>query len=216
MGGDLSSFYVIFDLYGTLVDWVSSVSGFIEKFISRSGVEEFFKCDLEVVSSINYRPYKEILRECLSRIALKHGVVLSSDLIEAFILQFAKSPLYPDVVYGVKQLRNRGFSVGILSNTDKDLLKITLCGVEDIFDFTITAEDVRAYKPRREAFTRAYSILGITPLEVIHASAYPQYDLQPASELGARTVLLDRGYGYKWYVSVSSLIDLVDVLEELV
>ncbi|MCC6024969.1 MAG: HAD hydrolase-like protein [Desulfurococcaceae archaeon] len=211
----MSGIHVIFDLYGTLVDWTSSISSFIEKYLSREAVEDFFKCDLEVVSSGVYRPYKEILRECLSRVALKRGVILARDLEDAFVLYFAKSPLYPDVIYGIKQLRNRGFVVGVLSNTDRDLIKITLCGIEDLLDFAITAEDVKAYKPRKEAFTRAYGILGITPLDAVHVSAYPQYDLIPASELGARTVLLDRGYGYKWYVSTSSLVELAEILEEI-
>jgi len=212
----LSGIYIIFDLYGTLVDWVSSISGFIEKYISKSAVEDFFNCDLELVSSGVYRPYKEILRECLDKIALKHSVILSSDLKDAFIVYFAKSPLYPDVIYGIKQLRSRGYSTGILSNTDRDLVKITLCGIENIFDFVVTAEDIEAYKPRREAFTKTYTMLGVTPLEVVHVSAYPQYDLLPASELGAKTILLNRGYGYKWYVSINSLLELVDVLEEIV
>ena len=211
----MNGIYVIFDLYGTLVDWVKSISDFIGMFVSRNAVEEFFKCDIELVSSTTYRPYKEILRECLNRVAVKHNVILSRSLEEAFLLSFAKSPLYPDVVYGIKQLRNRGFKVGVLSNTDKDLVEITLCGLEDVLDFTITAEDVRAYKPGKEAFIRAYKILGITPLEAVHVSAYPQYDLQPASELGAKTVLLDRGYGYKWYVVAGNLLELADILEEL-
>jgi len=211
----LRGIYVVFDLYGTLVDWVKSISGFIERFISSNAVEEYFKCDLEVASSGEYKPYKEILKECLSRVAHKYNVLLPSDLKEAFVLHFAKSPLFPDTIYGTNLLRTRGFKTGILSNTDKDLVKITLCGLEENLDFIITAEDVRAYKPRKEAFLRAYDLLGVTPLEVVHVSAYPQYDLEPASELGARTVLLDRGYGYKWNVSVKSLVELVEILEEI-
>jgi 2-haloacid dehalogenase len=212
---NLSSVYVLFDLYGTLVDWVKNISGFIEKFVSSSAVEDYFKCDIEQVALAEYKPYKEILRECLSRITLKYNVILSRDLEDAFILHFAKSPPFPDTIYGVKLLKTRGFKIGVLSNTDRDLVKITLCGLEDSFDFIITAEDIRAYKPRKEAFLKAYSLLGVTPLEVVHVSAYPQYDLKPASELGARTILLDRGYGYKWYVSVKSLVELVEILEEI-
>lgn len=209
----MSVMYVIFDLYGTLVDWVRSVGSFIGEFISSSAVEEFFKCDIEQASSSTYKPYKEILKECLCRASLKCNASLSSDLKEAFILHFAKSPPFPDAIYGIELLKARGFKVGVLSNTDNDLARITLCGLEWLLDFRITAEDVKAYKPRKEAFLRAYSMLGITPREVVHVSAYPQYDLEPASELGAKTVLVDRGYGYRWHVSVKSLVELVDVLE---
>lgn len=211
----LSGLYVIFDLYGTLVDWIKSISGFIESFISSSAVEEFFKCDLEQTSSGVYKPYREILGDCLSRVALKYGVLVSSDIKDSFITHFAKSPPFPDTIYGIKLLKTRGFKVGVLSNIDKDLVEITLCGVRGMFDFIVTAEDVKAYKPRREAFIRTYKALGVTPLEVVHVSAYPQYDLEPARELGAKTILVNRGYGYKWYVSVNSLVELADILEKI-
>lgn len=209
----MSVAYVMFDLYGTLVDWVKSIGSFIEKFVSSEAVENFFKCDIEQVSSDTYKPYKDILKECLRRASLKYNVSLSSNLEEAFVLHFAKSPPFPDMIYGIKLLRASGLRVGVLSNTDKYLAKITLCGLELLLDFMITAEDVKAYKSRREAFLRAYSMLGVAPREVVHVSAYAQYDLEPASWLGARTVLVDRGYGYKWHVSVKSLVELMDVLE---
>jgi hypothetical protein len=68
---------------------------FIEKFVSSEAVENFFKCDIEQVSSGTYKPYKEILKECLRKASLKYNVSLSSDLEEVFVLYFAKSLLFP-------------------------------------------------------------------------------------------------------------------------
>lgn len=205
---------VIFDLYGTLVDWRYSISRFIEFYISPKAIEDFFKCDIEQVPR-EYRPYKRILKECLIDTARKHHIVLSEDLASSFIITFAKSPPYPDVVYGLKLIRNQGYRTCILSNTDRDLVEITLYGIHDLFDHVVTAEDVKAYKPRLEAFTRAYEILGIKPENAIHVSAYPEYDLVPASTLGAKTILVDRGLRYKWHLVAKNLVELLAVIDYL-
>lgn len=203
---------VIFDLYGTLVDWRYSISKFIEYYISPGAVEDFFKCDIAKTSSQEYKPYKQFLCECLSYVAEKSSVFLSSDLCDAFVLSFAKSPPFPDTVYGLKLLKRAGYTLVVLSNTDRDLVKVTLAGMEDLVDYVITAEDVGAYKPSTQAFVKAYAKLGVEPLRVIHVSAYPEYDLLPASRLGARTILLDRGLGYDWPVKVKNLLELHQVL----
>lgn len=204
---------IVFDLYGTLVDWKHSIKSFIEFYVSPSAVEDFFACDIREV--LNYRPYKRVLGECFLEVASKHGAAAPSELVEAFILAFAKSPPFPDTVYGLKVLRKHGFKLAILSNTDKDLIEITLNGFKELLDYVITAEDVKAYKPSLEAFLNAYKLLGVLAGQVVHVSAYPQYDLEPASELGAKAILVDRGLGYTWPIKAKNVLELPRVLDKL-
>lgn len=204
---------VVFDLYGTLVDWRYSISSFIDFYVSREVVEEFFDCDMREV--VNYRPYKEILSKCLGEIASRHHVVLDDELVKSFVLNFAKSPPFPDTIYGLLITRNQGFETAILSNTDRDLVEITLSGMMRLLDHVITAEDIKAYKPSLEAFKRTYEILNTSPSRVIHISAYPQYDLEPAMKLGALTILVDRGLNYEWPIKIRSLLELPMVLKTL-
>ena len=201
---------IVFDLYGTLVNWEYSIGSFIEFYISPKAIHHFFKCDITKVSE--YRPYREILEECLVETAGKYNIVVNRDLIESFILSFAKSPPYPDTIYGLKVLKKHGFKTCVLSNTDRNLIEITLNGFKELFDHIITAQDVKAYKPNKQAFLRAYEKLSVDPNRAIHVSAYPQYDLEPASEIGALTVLVDRGLGYTWPLKVNTLLDLVNVI----
>lgn len=62
------------------------------------------------------------------------------------------------------------------------------------------------------AFVKALEILGVSKDEIVHVSAHTCYDLMPASELGIRTVLVDRGYSEEWGVKVSSLEELALML----
>jgi len=201
---------LIFDLYGTLVDWRMSIGSFITLYAGREFVDLFFECDIREVA--HYRPYSEVLSTCIREVLRVAGVDASQELVEAFILSFAKSPPFPDTIHGLMVLRKQGFKVAVLSNTERRLIDITLCGFKHLFDNIITAEDVKAYKPSIDAFKQAYRILGVEAGEVVHVSAYPQYDLIPASRLGAGTVLLDRGLGYNWSTRVKSLHELSLIL----
>jgi len=80
----------------------------------------------------------------------------------------------------------------IVSNTDRAILERTLALLGAPFHATVTAEDSRRYKPDPEAFAFALRGLGARPDEVLHVSAYDEYDLVPAARLGFRTLAVRR------------------------
>ena len=197
-----------FDLYGTLVDWGESISNAIE-FICQGASKRFFENEFSIVKDLKtYVPYSSILSQALEMTLKEKGVEFKEEYARLLITAFSKSQFFPDSILGLIMLKKKGYSTGVISNTEKRLLKVTLAGVEDLFDCIVTAEDTGFYKPNRKAFTRAYEIMGVDLKDVIHVSAYPQYDLEPASELGVETVCLNR-YGYSWKRSVQRL----DMLE---
>ncbi len=203
---------ITFDVYGTLVDWVYSIKNFLMTYISHDVVDEYFRCDIEEVK--RYRPYKEILRTCLMRVAEKRNISVDDVLIRSFVKHFARSPPFPDTIYGLNLLKREGYKLGVISNTDKDLIEITLYGIKDLFDYIVTAEDTGFYKPDPRAFQRAFQLMNVDPREIVHVSAYPQYDLETAHSLGVKTVHLNR-YGYKWSPEIRILSELPDLLKRL-
>ncbi len=201
---------VTFDVYGTLVDWRYSISSFIERYVSRDAVEEYFECDIREVSS--YRLYKDILKTCLRKIMISRELRYNEDLGDAFVRIFAKSPPFPDTIYGLYLLKKNGFRTGVISNTDRDLIDVTLYGLRDLIDYIVTAQDTGFYKPDPRAFIRALEIMGVDKEKIIHVSAYPQYDLEIAERLGIRNIHLNR-YGYKWSPEIKSLDELINLLK---
>lgn len=201
------SVIVTFDVYGTLFDWQYSMGTYLE-FV---GVDRrrFFEAEYSRVSGVKgFRRYSEILKESLEECM---GPGYSEDAGDGLVLAFAKSPPFPDTLLGLRELRRRGHRLGLVSNTERRLIRITLSGFEDLFDWVVTAEDTGHYKPAHEAFTKAYSIMGVNVKDVVHISAYPQYDLEAVSRLGVKTVLVDR-YGYSWNQSVKDIRGIVSVL----
>jgi 2-haloacid dehalogenase len=191
-----------FDLYGTLFDWNYSIGNFLKLF--NINIHEFFKIEFEEIK--NFRPYSEILKSCLNKLVKDYN----EDLGDSFVLSFAKSPPFPDTLIGLKLLKKMNVKLGIISNTEKRLIKITLSGLENFFDWIITAEDTGIYKPDIGAFKKAYDIMNVNLKDVIHVSAYPNYDLATAKNL-VRTVMLKR-YNYSWDEEIRYLSEIIKIL----
>jgi len=137
----------------------------------------------------------------------KHNMIYESDLGNLLTKMFAKSQFFPDAIYGLLKLK-KNYKTAIISNTDHSLIKITLSGMEDLFDYVVTAEDTGYYKPDENAFKRAMEIINVKKDFVLHVSSYPQYDLETAERLGIKNIMLDR-YGYSWPRKIKTLDELL-------
>jgi 2-haloacid dehalogenase len=199
---------VTFDVYGTLFDWERSIKGCLE--LLGVNHEEFFREEFRRVSGLTqYAPYSQILKQSLKSVM---GARYSDEYGDALVLCFAKSPPFPDTILGLQKLKTKGHKLGVISNTEQSLLAITLCGLQNVFDWVITAEHTRFYKPNLKAFEKAYEIMRVDPKRVLHVSSYPSYDLESAQKLGVKTVLLNR-YGGSWSHVVSRVDELVHILD---
>lgn len=205
---------VTFDLYGTLVDWRHGISTVLN-YIYRGMVEKFFEKEFSIVKEIKtYTPYTKILKDALRETLKQFDVEFRKEYARLLVTSFAKSPFFPDSILGLIILKENGYRTGIISNTDRSLVKITLSGVEDLFDYIVTAQDTGYYKPDERAFINAYRIMNVKLEEVVHVSSYPQYDLEPADKLGVKTIYLDR-YGYTWKNRINNLEEIVRRIREL-
>jgi 2-haloalkanoic acid dehalogenase type II len=206
---------ITFDLYGTLVDWRRSIASVLN-YIQEGLVDRFFEKEYSTVKSLEgYIPYSKVLVGVLKDTLKEFGLDFMEEYGRLIVLSFAKSPFFPDALAGLLLLKKHGYRTGIISNTDRELVKITLAGVEDLFDFVVTAEDAGHYKPGKNAFVNAYRIMKVDPRKVLHVSSYPHYDLEPADQLGVETVCIDR-YGYNWSTKLQSVNKLLDILSKRV
>jgi FMN phosphatase YigB (HAD superfamily) len=51
--------------------------------------------------------------------------------------------------------------------------------------------------------------MNVNTKKVLHVSSYPQYDLEPADQLGIKTICIDR-YGYNWREKIPTIDKLLD------
>jgi 2-haloacid dehalogenase/putative hydrolase of the HAD superfamily len=82
--------------------------------------------------------------------------------------------------------------VYLVTNIDNTEIQsaVQYCGLN--FTGTITSEDCRAYKPRREVFTRALEVCGLQSDEVLHVGDSWHTDIQGAKSMGISVLWIDR------------------------
>jgi len=92
-------------------------------------------------------------------------------------------------------LKNAGFNLCIVSNTDDDIIAGNVAQLDGCIDRVITAQQAGAYKPSPVIFNHAYRALGVSKDDVVHICASPHLDHAAAREIGFRCIWIDRGTG---------------------
>lgn len=187
-----------FDCYGTLIDWERGIADAFLTEATADGVglqadrvlEAYGQVE-RLVESEAYRPYREVLRETARRVGRKLGWPLSAERARFLERSLGSWPPFADTNPALRRLR-RSHRLAILSNVDDDLLAETLRHLEVDFDFSVTAEQVRSYKPGpahfREAIRRAGERAGI-----LHVARSRFHDVEPARRLGLPVAWVNRG-----------------------
>lgn len=189
--------FLTFDCYGTLIDWERGITEAFQKEASKDGIEiergrlmELYHRIEPEVEAEAFRRYREVLR----MVALRIGRELDWQ-IDARRASFLPDsvplwPVFPETNAALDQLRSAGWILGILSNVDDDLIAGTRKQFTVDFDFVVTAEQVRSYKPAHGHFVAARK--RIRNNRWIHVAQSYFHDIVPASELGIECVWINR------------------------
>jgi 2-haloacid dehalogenase len=186
-----------FDCYGTLIDWESGILAALEPHIGdadREDVLERFARHEARLEAGPYLPYKEILAGCLEALGEELGFTPTDDEARAFGTSVTDWPAFDDSPTALQQLKTR-FRLAVITNCDDDLFAASnrRLGVE--FDFVVTAEQARGYKPRTENFTYAFERIDVPRERILHVAQSLFHDHVPAKALGMTTVWIDRRQG---------------------
>jgi 2-haloacid dehalogenase len=175
-----------FDCYGTLIDWES---GLLAALDGEDLLEAFAREEARLEAG-PYLPYKEVLAGCLR--ALRPGA--TEEQQRAFALSVKDWPAFPDSAQALQRLKQR-FRLGVITNCDDDLFAASNAKLGVEFDWVITAEQARGYKPRTENFEFAFARIDVPRERILHVAQSLYHDHVPAKALGMTTVWVDRRAG---------------------
>jgi 2-haloacid dehalogenase len=102
---------------------------------------------------------------------------------------------FPEVVDTLRGLKQDGYRLCIVSNTDDDIIAGNVAQLGGYIDRVVTAQQAGAYKPSRRLFDYAHEQLGVAREDVVHICASPHLDHAAARDMGFRCVWIDRGTG---------------------
>jgi len=201
--GSVSVQALVFDVFGTLVDWRSGITGAFRS----SGVpgdpeeladawrERYVPIMLEV--NAGQRPwgnFDELHLATLDDLLSERGLAVSDEDRYRLVRAWHTLEPWPDVRAGLQLLRGR-FVTAAVSNGHTALLVDLARHGSLRFDCLLSAELARAYKPAPEVYLTAARLLCLDPSELMMVAAHPS-DLTAARRAGLRSAFIDRPLEY--------------------
>jgi 2-haloacid dehalogenase len=205
--GRVAKRYATFDCYGTLIDWNSGLRAALG---SDELVERYHEAERELEADEPEVPYREVLTEASRRIGATdpEGVAGSLPSWEPF----------PEVRTALEQVRDAGWGLVLLSNTDRDYIEASMARIGVPFEFAIVASEIGSYKPAFGHWLVFESEVGRPPDVHVGASLY--HDIAPANALEILNVWVNRlgeeaGEDDRPAREIPDLSTLPDVLAEI-
>jgi 2-haloacid dehalogenase len=191
----VASRWATFDCYGTLVDWEGGISSALTRLWPETDAGALLERYHEIEPRVQLEgslPYREVLRQALVLLAESEGLELSTALEGALGDSLPSWPVFSEVPAALAELRARGWSLGVLSNTDPDLLAASLAVIAVPVDLTVTAAEARSYKPARGHWERFFADTDADRTRHVHVAASLFHDIAPARDLGLTAVWINR------------------------
>jgi 2-haloacid dehalogenase len=195
---------LVFDVFGTVVDWRTSVASQVEALARRKGreVDGAAFADAwraQYAPSMNrvrtgdlpWTTLDQLHRMTLERLLPDFGFSgLSPAEADALNKAWHRLPPWPDAVAGLMRLK-RKFIIAPLSNGNISLMTDMAKHAGLPWDCILGAELARHYKPDPEVYQSAADFLDVSPSEVMMVAAHLT-DLHGAKAVGLRTAFVVR------------------------
>lgn len=193
---------LLFDVFGTLVDWRGSLITAAEEAAVRSGVDASWPDVIDdwrrayqpamdaVRGSGEWRDLDTLQRATLRAVLATHQVNLPAEEQEMLVSGWRRLRPWPDTADALELLRRR-YVTATLSNGHLALL-VDLLRFGDLrVDAVLSAELASSYKPDAAVYLTALRLLGATPDEAGMVAAHSS-DLRAAAAVGLRPIFVRR------------------------
>ena len=213
--------WATFDCYGTLIDWDGGIRSTLSRLWPEADADELLERYHEIEPRVQLEgslTYREVLTQALRLLADAEGLELRPDDEAALADSLPEWPPFPEVPGELVELRRRGWRIGILSNTDPELLDASLARIGVEFDARVTAAEAGSYKPAPGHWVSFRERFGADPARHVHVAASAFHDLGPAAELGLPAVWINRvgdTSDHPREAELQSLIGLADTLDRI-
>ena len=199
---------LLFDVFGTVVDWRSSLIDDLGRFGAGKGVKADWAAFADDWRGL-YQPAMDevrtgrrtwtildvLHRESLDKLLVKYALTGLSEADKDHVNKvWHRLKPWPDTVEGLRRLKSR-YIIGTLSNGNVGLLTRMAKHAGVPWDVVLGAETARAYKPLPQAYLASAELLNLAPSQVMLVAAH-NGDLAAAAECGLRTAFVARPAEY--------------------
>jgi len=188
--------WATFDCYGTLVDWNGGIRAELEKLfgttLAGDLLARYHELEPMIQAAKPGASYRQVLTLALERLAAETGLTLPEGEASALARSLPDWPVFEDVRPGLTEARSCGWRLGILSNTDRDLIDASIEALGVPFETAIVAGDIGSYKPAHRHWEVFYEQTGADPARHVHVAQSVFHDIAPAAELGIPSIWINR------------------------
>jgi 2-haloacid dehalogenase len=187
-----------FDCYGTLIDWesgiISALNALLSRHCKRLADENLLELYAQAESRVEkgkFVKYRKVLMHVVKKIAETLAFTPSKTDLDCLSFSLPTWKPFQDTNESLRRLKAR-YKLAIISNIDNDLLLTSIQHMKVKFDFIITSEEARAYKPDLRVFQLAIRKTGVRRNEILHVAQSLYHDICPARRLRIFTVWMNR------------------------
>ncbi|WP_206830862.1 haloacid dehalogenase type II [Alicyclobacillus fructus] len=192
---------ILFDAYGTLLDWHRGMTEALEEEGLARGDAARLASEIRDVQirlawhaalTETYRDFDRLTREAVAHVLAGQ---LGEEAVERVARAQDRLPLFPDVTESLDGLR--GARLALLSNGTLRSLQAALSrhGLLFTFDHVVSVDPARTYKPARRAYQHALQVLKVEKRDVLYVSGN-DWDAAAAEHFGFRACHLRRSEGH--------------------
>jgi 2-haloacid dehalogenase len=182
--------WATFDCYGTLIDWNDGIRAELARVFGEDRADELLEryhvVEPEIQREAPSLPYRDVMTETMRRLGAavgqEHGLAES----------LPDWPPFPETQASLFEARDGGWKLGVLSNTDRDFLDASIARIGVPIDHTVVAGEIGSYKPAHTHWERFFAETGADRERHVHVAQSHFHDVVPATELGLRSIWINR------------------------
>lgn len=199
---------IIFDVFGSVVDWRTSLIDELTAFGQTRGIVADWTALVDAwrgeyvpsmkrvaAGELPWMTLDELHRASLEKLVAEQGISgLSESDLAHMTLGWHRLKPWPDSVAGLNRLKSR-YIISPLSNGNVSLLVNMAKGANLPWDLVMGSDIFGHFKPAPETYLGAARLLGLEPGDVMMAAAH-NADLKAAKALGLMTAFFVRPTEY--------------------
>jgi 2-haloacid dehalogenase len=181
--------WATFDCYGTLIDWNGGIRRELVRVFGEDEADEQLNRYHEVEPSLQAggaRSYRAVMTDAMRELGAPENE--ASGLGEAL----PSWEPFPEVRAALEDARSRGWRLAILSNTDRDFIEASMSRIGVLFELAIVASEIGSYKPEHRHWSRFFEETAASREMHVHVAQSYFHDIVPATELGLRSIWINR------------------------
>ncbi|HEY6017394.1 MAG TPA: HAD-IA family hydrolase [Gaiellaceae bacterium] len=182
--------WATFDCYGTLVDWNAGICGQLARVFGEGRADQlllrYHELEPQVEAETPTARYRDVMAEVMRRLGAPE------EEQDALGRSLPDWPVFPEVPAALAEARSRGWRLAALSNTDREFIDASILALGVPFDEAVVASEIGSYKPAHGHWEEFFRRTGADRAGHVHVAQSHFHDVVPATELGLRSIWINR------------------------